>query len=545
MRDRRRASWSTTLAAIATIVGCSTTPSTSGDPSPRVDGTTPEPRPTPETGTAFVVDGGKTTENDAGGPPPCALVTVPPAPPAGAPADVTIAIDGASGPHGAAAPVAVDRKLYGMNVADWMPQDYTPAPQPTFLAYLTALEPGVLRWPAGHRSQEYIWASGGPGQSGDWTLTPALVDAFIALARSVKSDPLIGINVKRGTPAAAADLVRYLNVEKGYGVKYFQMGNEPDLTDGVTSGPDEYVTDVIAFTDAMKAVDPTIQFVGPELLTGAHVGGINGTVDWMTPILERVGPRFTGLSWHYYPLDSGQQNPSSSARISFEHMFQESAQDWPPAALGFAAEVMPRLDTLRAAHAPGAKVWITEIAEDPGPLAGLGISETIAAALWTADVYGRYGEYGPGAVVRWIYKTVSDHMYGLMTAADEPRPTYGAIWLYARHFGNRFVKAETTALTDVAAHAALRDDGALTVMLVNKTTTTKRVHVAAKGVCPVTSASDYTLTGTGLGATSFAINGEPLTAAAATGALAPRAVPAAEMWDVELPPTSARVVVYR
>ena len=29
----------------------------------------------------------------------------------------------------------------------------------------------------------------------------------------------IALNVKRGTPAAAADLVKYLNVEKKYGVK--------------------------------------------------------------------------------------------------------------------------------------------------------------------------------------------------------------------------------------------------------------------------------------------------------------------------------------
>ncbi len=541
-----RAAFRTTLAAIATIVGCSTTPTPAGDPTPRVDGTSPGQTPRPESGAPLVVDGGGAAENDASPSPPCALVTAPAAPPPGGPAaDVTVSIDGATGPHGSASPAVVDRKLYGMNVADWMPQDYTPLPQPTFLAYLTALEPGVLRWPAGHRSQEYVWARGGPGQSGDWTLTPALVDAFIALAKTVKADPLIGVNVKRGTPAAAADLVRYLNVEKGYAVKYFQLGNEPDLTDGVTSGPGEYADDVIAFTDAMSAVDPSVEFVGPELLTGAHVGGINGTVDWMTPILERVGARLTGLSWHYYPLDSGQQNPSSSAIISFEHMFQESAQDWPPAALGFAGTVMPKLDAMRAAHAPGAKVWITEIAEDPGPLAGRGISETIAAALWTADVYGRYAEYGPGAVVRWIYKTVSSHMYGLMTPANEPRPTYGAIWLYARHFGNRFVKTETTALTDVAAHAALRHDGALTVMLVNKTTSPKRVRVAAKGVCPVTRAGDYTLTGPGLGGTTFTINGETLTESAATGALAPRVVPAAELWDVDLPPTSARLVVYQ
>jgi hypothetical protein len=289
--------------------------------------------------------------------------------------------------------------------------------------------------------------------------------------------------------------VRFVNVEKKYAVKYFQMGNEPDLTDGVTASPEAYAADAVAFSDAIRQVDPDAQLVGPELLTGAHVGGINGTTDWMTPILTRAGTRFVGISWHYYPLDSGQSNPSSSAIVSIPHMFQEGASDWPPSGLGFSEAVMPALHALRDAYAPGAKVWVTEIAEDPGPLAGVGISETLAAGLWTADVYGRYAEHGPGAVLRWIYKTVAEHTYGLLTSTNAPRATYGAIWLYARHFGDRFVATTSSALTEVAAHAARRSDGALTVMLINKTTTARRVRLAPRGICLVSGRRALTLAG--------------------------------------------------
>lgn len=513
------------------------TPAAPAPPSPRAEDTTPR---TP----------GADVGSPEGGPPSCAPFTTPAAKPGAPAADVTVTLDGARGPHGAPAPVQVDRKLYGLNVADWMPQDYTPTVDPTFLGYLAALEPGVLRWPAGHRSQEYTWATGGPGQRGDWTLTPALVDAFVALAKSVGAEPLLAINMKRGTPAAAADLVRYVNVEKKYFVKYFQMGNEPDLTDGVTSGPEAYATDVLAFASAMRAVDPTIRLVGPELLTGAHVGGINGTTDWMTPILTRAGSGFTGLSWHYYPLDSGQSNPSSSAIVSIPHMFQETANDWPPAGLGFSDTVMPALHALRDAHAPGAKVWVTEIAEDPGPLAGVGISETLAAALWTVDVYGRYAEHGPGAVLRWIYKTVDAHAYGILDGQNRPRGTYGAIWLHARHFGDRYVRTTSSERTQVAAHAARRGDGALTVMLVNKTTTPKRVRLGAQGICAATERRTLTLAGEGLGGTSFTIDGQALTPERAGGgaALVPSPLPLAaggDLWDVDVPAASARLVVYR
>jgi hypothetical protein len=505
--------------------GTTTTPgtdpaTTTGDPEPA--GTSPAPSGAPK-------------------PVPCKQPAQSPA----AAADVQVTIHTDRGPKGATQPVTVDRKIVGMNIADWRPQDYVPAPNLAFSTYLAALEPGVLRWPAGHRSQEYVWERGGGGQTGNWVLTPDQVDAFIALARSVGADPLIGINVKRGTVAAAADLVRYLNVDKNYNVKWFQIVNEPDLTDGITPGPEVYAEQLIAFSDGMRAVDPTIHVVAPELLTGAHVGGFNGKLDWMGPIMTRAGGRINGISWHYYPLDSAQANPLSSATLTIPHLFQETAEDWRPAGLGFVDEIMPRLSALRTAHAPGAGVWITEIAEDPGPTAGASVSDTVAAAIWVADVLGRYAEHGPAAVLRWLYKGDAVHVYGLLDPNDQPRPTYGAYWLYARHLGQRFVSAETSALTAVSAHAAIRADGSLTVVLANKTETPKRVHLALDsfGAC---SANELTLTGgtPGLTSTSFRINDQQLTTSNAVGKIAPRAMEPSSLFDIELPPASVRLIAY-
>src|SRR5262249_14065181 len=160
---------------------------------------------------------------------------------------------------------------------------------------LSALEPGLLRWPAGHRSQEYVWSRGGGGQSGDWMLTPEHIEAFIHLARSTGAEPLFGINIKRSTPSAAADLLHFLHVEHGYGIRWLQLGNEPDLRDNIFTSPEAYADVLRSFASALRAVDPSARFVGPELLTGAHVGAIHGTTDWMTPILSRVGSLFDGI----------------------------------------------------------------------------------------------------------------------------------------------------------------------------------------------------------------------------------------------------------
>lgn len=466
-----------------------------------------------------------------------------PSPPPAVTPDVTVTVRADRGPHGAATPVKSAHGITGMSIADWRPEDYYPTQDPAFVALLSAISPGVLRWPAGHRSQEYNWARGGGGQWGDWTLEPARLEAFLALAKKVGAEPLLAINTKRGTPAAAADLVRYVNVERKHGVRYFQIGNEPDLTDDLTAGPEVYADQVVAFVDAMRAVDPDLRAVGPELLTGAHIGGLHGRRDWLTPVLQRARGRLAALSWHYYPLDSGQRNPQSSAIVSFENLFQEEAPDWDPAAISFADRIMPSFAAIRDAHAPGAELWVTEFAEDPGPAFGAGLSDVLAGALWTGDALGRYAEHGPGAVLRWVFKSPGQ-AFGILDDQNNPRPPYGATWLYARHFGDRFVATETTALTEVAARAALREDGALTVMLVNKTDAPKRVHVAVHAFC-AEHAEQHTLDGDAMGSTAYTINGQTLSAATVQAGIAAEPIGDEARFDVELPPTSLRVIAYR
>jgi alpha-L-arabinofuranosidase len=460
--------------------------------------------------------------------------------------DVQIAVRADRGPHAAPTPVLA-RRLTSMNIADWRPNDYVPKPAPDFSKMLGALRPGVLRWPAGHRSQEYVWSRGGGGQGGNWELKPADVDGFIALAKAVGADPVIAINVKTGTVDAAKDLLRYLNVEHGYGVRWLQIGNEPDLTDGITPSPQAYAEDLVRYADGLRSVDPAVHIVGPELLTGAHVNGVHGTTDWLKPILQRGGSRLNAISWHYYPLDSGQGSPTSGATMTFEHLFQETANDWPPAGLAFANDVMPALAALRDTYAPGAELWVTEIAEDPGPAAGAGISETVQAAVWAADALGRYASYGPGAVLRWIYKSADAHAYAIVDNDDVPRPTYGVYWLYARHFGDRIVDASSSKLTEVNAHAALRSDGALTVVLANKANVVRRVHVDVDGfdVCTGTALSLEAAPGSS--SSSFVVNGTALSAAnvSGSGEIAPDLVQISKLFDVELPPLSVRLLTYR
>lgn len=456
--------------------------------------------------------------------------------------DVLVTVRADRSPHGIVAPVRIDRRFYGMNIANWRSQDYEPTIDPAFGAYLHALRPGVLRWPPGETSQDTVWTRGGPGQTGSYAITPADIDAFIALCRAMGADPLFTINIKTGTLAAAADLVRFLNLERRYGVHYFQLGNEQDYV-GPLNTPQRAVDQHLAYVQAMVAIDPSITFVGPELLTGAHVLGLNDSTNWMSPFLTQAGRTVSGISWHHYQLDSGQWDTRSSAYFSIDHLFQETAPDWNPASIDFADQVMPPLHAMRDQYAPGATVWITEFAEDPAEAGGTGISDRFAGALWSADVLGRFASWGPGAIVKWIFKdSVS---LSLVNNSNQPRPEYYTYWLYARHFGDRMVEAVSNAKTAVNAHAAWRSDGSLTLVLVNKTTSARNVQLSLTGINPA-SATRYIIQGQSLTGTAVSINGQTLTPTNVdTDSIAPETVPSSQLLTVPAPALSIQLIIYR
>jgi hypothetical protein len=449
-----------------------------------------------------------------------------------------VKVSAAAGAKGAPAPVVTNRRIYGMSIADWMPADYVPVPNPKYLSYLQSLQPGILRWPAGTRSQFYIWERGGPGQSGDWVLTPDHLAAFMALAHAANAEPLLAINVKRGTVAAAQDLVHYANVEQNWGVRWLQLGNEPEAD---YSDLDSISDALNEFAKAVRDVDPSVRIVAPELFQSAY--STDKEKNALTPILARTKD-IDAVSFHYFPLDSNQTDPNSSARVTIPHLLQETAPDWIPSGLSYIDQIMPVFTSIRGGLAPRSEFWITELGEDAGLGKGAGVSDTIAGALWVGDALGRLAEYGPGALVRWIFKATPADMVGLLDVNDDPRPTYGAYWLYARAFGDRWVDTTTSMIRNVSAHAALRSDGALTVMLVNKTSSTCRVQVAIDGFRPA-SADSLTLQGGGLASTSFQLNGQALTVDAAQGGIPPTPVDANDLFDVSMPDASIRVLVYR
>jgi hypothetical protein len=84
-------------------------------------------------------------------------------------------------------------------------------------------------------------------------------------------------------------------------------------------------------------------------------------------------------------------------------------------------------------------------------------------ALWLADIYGRLIRQRPEILTIWLLKNNSGGL-GLLTSFDV-RPSYYSLAMWKK-FGNHLLAANSDTQY-ASAFAAQRDDGSVTVMLVN------------------------------------------------------------------------------
>lgn len=286
-----------------------------------------------------------------------------------------------------------------------------------------------------------------------------VIMAAVTYARAIGAEPLIQVPVLAdadgNTPTAqtAADIVTYLNVTQSLGVKYFSIGNEPDIyvDNKLLAGysVDQACQTFASFADAMKSVDPSIKIVGPDYSWKYQTGTAN---DWLTPFLVNCGNKIDVLSVHRYPLDP--------ALATAEH----AAADAPAfrttlKSLRSALELRGMLDTPLA---------ITEynVTWD-GDLAKSNLSAspgTLSAALWTADMQGVAREEQLWSLDYW---SISEGWTLGMLNASVPRPAYYALQLYAEHFGPT-VLATAGAPSGISVYASRNtNDDATDAVVVN------------------------------------------------------------------------------
>jgi hypothetical protein len=181
-------------------------------------------------------------------------------------------------------------------------------------------------------AQTRVWAmSAHPGsvRSKDWggSGTPAWTFAMFMdyIGKIPGAQAQFCVNYGTGTPEEAAAWVKHANVDRGLGIRFWQVGNEMD-GDWEEGGPvdaRQYATKYLAFARAMKAVDPSILVMGPTMSSMDFANAGSGALDtttWAEEFLRIVGEAeatdkiryLDGFDFHAYPYyTNGRPAPSS------------------------------------------------------------------------------------------------------------------------------------------------------------------------------------------------------------------------------------------
>ncbi|MGQ5264676.1 cellulose binding domain-containing protein [Micromonospora sp. ZYX-F-536] len=338
----------------------------------------------------------------------------------------------------------------------------------------------MMRYPGGSYADIYHWKD--HTAPGGYVAPGTDFDTFMAAVRRVGAQPMIIANYGTGSPAEAADWVRYANVTRGYGARYWTVGNENygnghygsawEADDHPDKSATQYARLVVEYADAMKAVDPGIKVGAVLTMPGNWPDGITAGSDpgpWNQTVLSLAGSKIDFVDVHWYPGGTAAESLARTSHI-------------PDAAY------LLREQLTRYAGPNAARIGIsfTELNVDAG-------RTTQPAALFLADAYSALLENGAFTVHWWNVHngigTVSEVAgqtdygdFGMLSSGactedgsvcepplNTPFAPYHGLTMM-KHFaqpGDQFVRAGTDEPL-VTAHAARRGNGDLAVLLVNK-----------------------------------------------------------------------------
>jgi alpha-L-arabinofuranosidase len=313
---------------------------------------------------------------------------------------------------------------------------------------------------------------------GAWTDTvdmkPFQIDQLMAFAKRVGAMPTISVRLLGGAPETAAELVRYTNLEKKYGVTYWSIGNEPSYFTPGGYADYDYTAENLnkdwrAIALAMKAVDPTIKLMGPEIhqWNDSYETTLKDSAgrDWMTEFLKANGDLLDVVTVHRYPMHSPSNGPVSAQDL------RENTRKW-------ADEVEYLRSLMKETLGRELPIAITEVNSDPSSAMLQDSSpDSFYNAIWYADVLGQLMDADVFMVNQWV---LSQRSTGLgLFKGTEVRPTYYVFPLY-KNFGSQQVYA-ASGVEDVDIFASRREDGALTLMVINLSDEKQHIPLQVKG----------------------------------------------------------------
>jgi hypothetical protein len=300
----------------------------------------------------------------------------------------------------------------------------------------------ILRWPGGNWGDQN-------------NVREQQIDFFMLEARNFNIIPMVHVRLEGGTPEQAAELVRYANIEKGYDIRFWQIGNEPTLFDDYNV--ERLNTEWRAIAEAMEAVDPTITLVGPDVhqyADSTEPSYLDEMRAWLRGFLEVNGDMVDYVSVHRYPFPLEFSGPATEISA-----MRENVPRW-------ATLVEILRQDIRDAVGHDMPIAITEVNSHwTNSGGGIATPDSYYNAIWWSGVFSTLIRERVDMITFWTLSTSgSNGAYGILERYG-PRPTYYTYQLF-RDIGTMQVVSESSD-DYITVLATRRDDGAITLIITN------------------------------------------------------------------------------
>jgi hypothetical protein len=313
-----------------------------------------------------------------------------------------------------------------------------------------------------------------------------------------------------GTPFGPADAAAWVSDATPRGVGLYELGNEPMLWSEThhalhpaRATYDELWARSRDLAAAVKQADPGAQTLGPsewgwpnyfcsdaDVIAngcsasspdrGAHGGQplVEFYLDQMRAYQQQHGTRLLDyLDLHYYA--QGGVGTTDITRSLWDPTYTD------PSWINDRITLLPRMRAWVDQHYPGTKTALSEY-----DLTGFD-NDGIVGTLVQADTLGIFAREGLDLATRWAPPSAGQRQADAWRIFRDYDGAGG-------RFGSTWVRSASADQSRLAVYGAQRADGALTVLVINKTTDALDSRLTLQGTTPGAAAGVYRWSGAGI-----------------------------------------------
>lgn len=386
--------------------------------------------------------------------------------------------------------------FFGINSLYWIDDDKSRS-HPELTSALKALNISTIRYPGGEVADNFNWKSNTLNDKYSYPYSKNIddpqtrmdFDEFVEWKDRIGAEATIVINLENGfiekdlkkAANLAAEWVKYANIEKKYGIKYWEIGNESyHLGTRYALTAQEYANALKLFSGKMKAVDPSIKIgaIGPFDVSKTPIVGLLSQSEIRDLRSRKTSKERKKFKKKYRRTFIKDPNIASW----WETVVQVAKNDFDFAVVHrytgrrkFNSDIakplilkreLDRLSYfLKSSYSKHIPISVTEY-----NIAGRSSLNGIYFSLTLAEMLGNYLESGVFMTNYWPVRTKNRRsMLGMRDF--KKKPAYHSFKAFSTHIGNKILDTRSLGNDMIYSICTLdTDDNTVALFLVNRST---------------------------------------------------------------------------